>query len=128
MLISSKKNICIFLVFSFYSFAQTTVRYIAESRLFPILFSPFFCLNLSISFLSSEFFGTAFDFCQSVRAFPFKNSTINEISSLLTVLRSRHFFGRLRLQVAKVPEPTPAPTYLGRLRLQGKKGGSGSIH
>ena len=39
----------------------------------------------------------------------------------LTVLRSRHFFGRLRLQVAKVPEPTPAPTYLGRLRLQAKK-------
>ena len=42
------------------------------------------------------------------------------------VLRSRHFFGRLRM--AKVPEPTPAPTYLGRLRLQAKKGGSGSIH
>ena len=48
----------------------------------------------------------------------------------ITVLRSRHFFGRLRLrlQVAKVPEPTPAPapTYLGRLRLrlQAKKGGS----
>ena len=43
---------------------------------------------------------------------------------ILTVLRSCHFFGRLRLQVAKVPEPTPAPTYLGRLRLQAKKGGS----
>ena len=38
------------------------------------------------------------------------------------VLRSRHFFGRLRLQVAKVTEPTLAPTYLGRLRLQAKKG------
>ena len=44
------------------------------------------------------------------------------------VLRSRHFFGRLRLLMAKVPEPTPAPTYLGRLRLQAKRGGSGSIH
>ena len=46
-----------------------------------------------------------------------------------SVLRSRHFFGRLRLRMAKVPEPTPAPTYLGRLRLQAKKlapGGSGS--
>ena len=40
------------------------------------------------------------------------------------VLRSRHFFGWLRLQVAKVPEPSPAPTYLGRLQLQGKKVGS----
>ena len=44
-----------------------------------------------------------------------------------------NFFGRLwlRLQVAKVPEltPAPAPTYLGRLRLLAKKaapGGSGS--
>ena len=46
------------------------------------------------------------------------------------VLQSRHFFGRLRLQVVKVPEPTPAPppTYLGRLRLQARRGGSGSIH
>ena len=41
-----------------------------------------------------------------------------------TVLRSRHFFGWLRLQVAKGPEPTLAPTYLGWLRLQGIKGGS----
>ena len=40
------------------------------------------------------------------------------------VLRSRYFFGRLRM--ATVPEPTP--TYLGRLRLQAKQGGSGSIH
>ena len=51
---------------------------------------------------------------------------------LNAVLRSRHFFGRLRLRLrmANVPEPTPAPapTYLGRLRLQAKKGGSGSIH
>ena len=41
----------------------------------------------------------------------------------MTVLRSRHFFGRLRLQAAKVPEPTPAPApiYLGRLWLQAKK-------
>ena len=47
------------------------------------------------------------------------------------VLRSRHFFGRLRLRKSEVPEPTPAPTKLGRLRLQAKKaapGGSGSIH
>ena len=42
MLISSKKNIFIFLVFSFYSFAQTTVRYIAESRLFSNTLFPFF--------------------------------------------------------------------------------------
>ena len=40
-------------------------------------------------------------------------------------------FGRLRLQVAKVPEPTPAPvpTFLGRLRLPAptyKKISSGS--
>ena len=49
---------------------------------------------------------------------------------LRTVLRSRHFFGRLWLLMDKVPEPTPAPTYLGRLRLllQAKRGGSGSIH
>ena len=42
-----------------------------------------------------------------------------------TVLRSPHIFGRLR--VAKVPEPTPAPTYLGqlRLRLQAKKAAPG---
>ena len=45
----------------------------------------------------------------------------------LPVLRSRHFFGRLRLWMAKVQEPTLAPTYLGQLRLQTKKGGSGSI-
>ena len=38
------------------------------------------------------------------------------------VLQSRHCFGRLRM--AKVPEPTPAPTYSGRLRLQAKKGDS----
>ena len=42
------------------------------------------------------------------------------------VLRSRHFFARLRL--AEVPEPTQAPTYLGWLRLQAKEGGSGSMH
>ena len=47
------------------------------------------------------------------------------------VLRSRHFFRRLWLRMANVPEPTraPAPTYLDRLRLQAKKaapGGSGS--
>ena len=40
----------------------------------------------------------------------------------LPVLRSRHFLGRLRLWMAKVPEPTQVPTYLGRLRLQAKKG------
>ena len=35
-------------------------------------------------------------------------------SLLQSVLQSRHFFGRLRLRLlmAKVPEPTPAPTYL----------------
>ena len=41
------------------------------------------------------------------------------------VLRSRHFFWRLRK--SEVPEPTPAPTRLGRLQAK-KKGGSGSIH
>ena len=49
--------------------------------------------------------------------------TINKIlllSKLLkTVLLSRHFFGRLRK--SEVPEPTPAPTRLGRLGLQAKK-------
>ena len=44
------------------------------------------------------------------------------------VLRSRHFFGRLRLWKSEVPEPTPALMKLGRLRLKAKKGGSGSIH
>ena len=39
------------------------------------------------------------------------------------VLRSRHFFGRLRLRKSEVPEPTLAPTKLGRLRLHAKKGG-----
>ena len=45
------------------------------------------------------------------------------IQSYGSVLRSRHFFGRLRLRMAKVPEltPAPAPTYLGWLRLQAKK-------
>ena len=38
------------------------------------------------------------------------------------VLRSHHFFGRLRLWKSEVPEP--APTKLGRLRHQAKKGGS----
>ena len=38
----------------------------------------------------------------------------------LPVLRSRHFLGRLRLWMAKVPEQTPAP---GRLQLQAKIGG-----
>ena len=33
---------------------------------------------------------------------------------LIPVLRSRPFFGRLRLQMAKVPKRTPALTYLGR--------------
>ena len=42
------------------------------------------------------------------------------------VLLSRPFFGRLRK--SEVPEPNPALTKLGRLRLQAKKGGSGSIH
>ena len=37
--------------------------------------------------------------------------------SLTPVLRSRHIFGRLRLPKSEVPEPTPAPTRLGRLRL-----------
>ena len=40
------------------------------------------------------------------------------------MLRRRHFFGRLRLRKSEVPEPTPAPTELGRLRLQAIKGGS----
>ena len=43
-------------------------------------------------------------------------------------LRSRHYSGQLRLRKSEVLEPTPAPTKLGRLRLQAKKGGSGSIH
>ena len=62
-----------------------------------------------------------------------RNARYNLISRIkeekgffLAVLRSRHFFGRLRLLMAKVPEPTPAPTYLGRL--QAKRGGSSSIH
>ena len=56
-----------------------------------------------------------------------KRPDIRPISDYrMPVLRSRHIFGRLRLLMAKVPEPTP--TYLGRLRLQAKKGGSGSIH
>ena len=47
------------------------------------------------------------------------------------MLRIHHFCLWLRLQVAKVPEltPAPAPTYLGQLRLLAKKaapGGSGS--
>ena len=33
------------------------------------------------------------------------------------MLRCRHFFWWLRLLMTKVPEPTPPPTYLGRLRL-----------
>ena len=45
-------------------------------------------------------------------------------SRYTAVLQSRHFFGRLRLWKSKVPEPTPAPTKLGRLWLQAKKGGS----
>ena len=45
-------------------------------------------------------------------------SSRRTISHTAPVLRSRHFFGRLRM--IKVPEltPVPAPTYLGRLRLQ----------
>ena len=44
------------------------------------------------------------------------------------MLPSRPVFGRLRHQLRKpkVPEPTPATTQLGRLRLQTKKGGSDS--
>ena len=42
----------------------------------------------------------------------------------MAVLRSPPFFGLLRLLMAKVPELTPAPTYLGRLQLQAKRGGS----
>ena len=34
-----------------------------------------------------------------------------------TVLRSRHLFGPLQLRKSDVPEPTPAPIKLGRLRL-----------
>ena len=37
------------------------------------------------------------------------------------VLRSRHLFGRLRLRKSEVPELTPAPTKLGRPRLQAKR-------
>ena len=40
------------------------------------------------------------------------------------VLRSRHFFGRLRLRRSEVLEPTPAPTKLVRLWLLAKKGSS----
>ena len=45
-----------------------------------------------------------------VSFFPWSGSD----SLLQSVLQSRHFFGRLRLRLlmAKVPEPTPAPTYL----------------
>ena len=56
-------------------------------------------------------------------------SHITQLSNTVTstnvgkaVFRSRHLFGRLRL--SEVPEPTPAPTKLGWLRLQAKKGGS----
>ena len=38
--------------------------------------------------------------------------------ALAAVLRSRHFFGRLRLRTSEVPELTPAPTKLGWLRLR----------
>ena len=34
------------------------------------------------------------------------------------VLRSRHIFWKLRLRKSEVPEPAPASTKLGRLRLQ----------
>ena len=44
-----------------------------------------------------------------------------KINKIAPVLRSRHFFGLLRLRKSEVPEPTPAPTKLGRLRLQAKK-------
>ena len=37
------------------------------------------------------------------------------------VLRRRHFYGRLRFHKYEVPELTPAPTKLVRLRLQAKK-------
>ena len=37
------------------------------------------------------------------------------------MLRSRHFFGWLRLRMSVILELTPAPTKLGRLRLQAKK-------
>ena len=49
----------------------------------------------------------------------FRHTTVTK-----PVLRSRHFFGRLSLRKSKVP----GPTKLGRLRLQAKKGCSGSIH
>ena len=50
------------------------------------------------------------------------------VVNVLSVLRSCHYFGWLRM--AEVPEPTSAPalTYLGHLRLLAKKGGSGSMH
>ena len=42
--------------------------------------------------------------------------------TFLLVLRSRHFFGRLRLRKSEVPELILIK--LGQLRLQAKKGGS----
>ena len=40
---------------------------------------------------------------------------------LLVSVAEPTFFGRLRLRKSEVPEPTPAATKLGRLKLQPKK-------
>ena len=53
-----------------------------------------------------------------------KTDKIYDFFYFSAVLRSRQYFGRLRLRKSEVPELTPAPTKLGRLRLHAKKGGS----
>ena len=47
------------------------------------------------------------------------------------VLRSRHFFGRLRIQTSEFPEPAPAPGKKygsGSRQKRAASGGSGSCH
>ena len=44
------------------------------------------------------------------------------------MLRSSHFFGRLRFRKSEVPEPTLAPTKIVLPPAPGIKGGFGSIH
>ena len=44
------------------------------------------------------------------------NLKLDKKGALISVLRSRHFFGRLRK--SEVPKPTECPAKLGRLRLK----------
>ena len=65
--------------------------------------------------------------CRVIFVFSYAKFRVGKPCGIVyAVLRSRNFFGRLRLLMAKVLEPTP--TYLGRLRLQAKRGSTGSIH